>query len=142
MNYNVYLSASETVYGYGQVELSKRFLEHAEYLERKKIENLKFDILVGNTKLFSGAKYESMRSIREKEGVTLLFIFKSGENTHRINCNLKSDGSLVWADGNLFKNRLSVRKFSELIDHLSNYHKDIKKLNIDRIKLVSRTFYI
>lgn len=148
MNYSVYISAAKKVSSLGQNELSKEFIDHANYLEQRKISYLTFDILVGQVKSFTGAKFDSFRVIREKEGVSIMFIFKSGQNTHRINTTLKSDGGIVWCDGNLFSNRVSTNNFMKLIRHLVNYDKDIinilndKQIDINDLRVVNRTFYI
>jgi hypothetical protein len=124
MNYSIYISAAKEVSVFGQTDLAKKFIKHANSLEERKITDLKFDVLVGSTKTFDGAKYDSFRVIREKEAVTLMFIFKSGENTHRINATLNNDGRITWCDGNLFSNRVSVNSFIKLIYHLTNYNKN------------------
>jgi hypothetical protein len=148
MNYSVYISAAKEVSTLGQTDLAKKFIKHANSLEERKIAYLKFDVLVGSTKTFSGAKYDSFRVIREKEAVTLMFIFKSGENTHRINATLNLDGKITWCDGNLFSNRISVNSFVKLIYHLTNYNKNIldilkeKEISVNDLQVINRTFYI
>ena len=148
MDYTTYISAANQVSSLGQTDLSKNFIKHANSLEERKITDLKFDVLVGSTKTFSGAKYDSFRVIREKESVTLMFIFKSGENTHRINATLNNDGRITWCDGNLFSNRVSVNSFIKLIYHLTNYNKNIldvlkeKQISLNDLRVIKRTFYI
>ena len=148
MDYTTYISAANQVSSLGQTDLSKNFIKHANSLEERKITDLKFDVLVGSTKTFSGAKYDSFRVIREKEAVTLMFIFKSGENTHRINATLNLDGKITWCDGNLFSNRFSVNSFIKLIYHLTNYNKNIldilkeKQISVNDLQVINRTFYI
>ena len=148
MNYSVYISAAKEVSSLGQSDLAKKFTEHANSLEERKISDLKFDILVGQTKTFKAARFESFRVIREKEAVTLMFIFKSGENTHRINTTLNNDGKIIWCDGNLFSNRVSVNSFIKLIYHLTNYNKSIldvlkeKQISVNDLQVINRTFYI
>ena len=149
MKYSTYVSASEKVASLGQNLLAKKFIEHANLIEQKKIEGLKFDILVGKVKAFLDAKFNSVRVIREKEAITVMFIFTSGQNnTHRINCTLRKNGEIVWCDGNLFKNRVSVKNFTKLFYHLTNYNKDIRNIlkesgiSVDSLNVVNRTFYI
>lgn len=146
MDYSTYISAAEKVAALGQKELSKKFLSHASDIVKKKVLEYNFDILVGQVKTFIGAKFVETRVLREKESNTIMFIFKSGINTHRINTTLKNNGEIVWHDGNLFSNRKSVRDFDKLIMILVEYNRDIQKLmkemNITEIKIISRTFYI
>jgi hypothetical protein len=113
-----------------------------------KIIDMKFDILVGEVKSFNNAKFQSARVIREKEGNTIIFIFSSGDNTHRVNVTINKDGYVSWLDGNKFSNRQSVNSFIKLFKHLRNYKKDIIKL-LDELSLTetdlkfsNRTFYI
>jgi hypothetical protein len=148
MDYTTYISAAKQVASLGQKDLSLKFIKHAELLEEMKIINMKFDILVGEVKAFKNAKFQSVRVIREKEGNTIVFIFSSGENTHRINVTINKDGSISWFDGNKFLNRQSVNSFIKLFKHLKNYKKDIIKL-LEELSLtesdlnfLSRTFYI
>jgi hypothetical protein len=148
MKYSTYVSASEKVSAFGQNDLAKRLIEHANLIEQKKIEDLKFDILVGKVKAFDNAIFHSVRVLREKEAITVMFIFTSGQNTHRINCTLKQNGEIVWCDGNLFKNRSSVKNFTKLFYHLTNYNKDIRnvlkesEISVNSLNVVNRTFYI
>ena len=148
MDYKTYISAAKQVSTLGQKDLSLRFIKHAELLEEMKIIDMKFDILVGEVKSFNNAKFQSARVIREKEGNTIIFIFASGENTHRVNVTVNKDGSVSWLDGNKFSNRQSVNSFIKLFKHLRNYKKDIIKL-LDELSLTetnlkfsNRTFYI
>jgi hypothetical protein len=89
MNYTTYISASEQVSTLGQKDLAKRFIKHANDIVSKQLNTFNFDILVG-VKPFIGAKFVETRILREKESNTIMFIFKSGTNTHRINTTLKS----------------------------------------------------
>ena len=148
MDYTTYISAAKQVASLGQKDLSLKFIKHAELLEEMKIINMKFDILVGEVKAFKNAKFQSVRVIREKEAVTLMFIFKSGVNTHRINATLNNDGKITWCDGNLFSNRVSVNSFIKLLYHLTNYNKNIldvlkeKEISVNDLQVINRTFYI
>jgi hypothetical protein len=148
MDYTTYISAAKQVSSLGQKELSLKFIKHAELLEEMKIIDMKFDILVGEVKSFRDAKFQSVRVIREKEGNTIVFIFHSGDNTHRVNVTISKDGSISWLDGNKFSNRHSVNSFIKLFKHLKNYKKDIIKLleelslNDSDLNFLNRTFYI
>lgn len=148
MKYSVYMSLAQRLRSYGQKEKALEVIKHANSIEEKKINQIDFDILVGRVKPFKGAKFDSVQVLREKEGNTIMCIFKSGlNNTHRINSTIKSDGSLVWSDGNLFENRLSVNNFNKLVNHLKNYNKDIRNILEEmslvdsEIKVVPRTYY-
>lgn len=147
MNYTTYISASEQVSTLGQKDLAKRFIKHANDIVSKQLNTFNFDILVG-VKPFIGAKFVETRILREKESNTIMFIFKSGANTHRINTTLKSNGDIVWHDGNLFNNRNSVRHLESLTKIVVEYNRDIQKLlsemnlQADQLRLVHRTFYI
>lgn len=147
MNYSTYISAAEKLSSFGQKQRALSLIKHANELEEKKINEFDFDILVGEVKTFSCAKFDSVRVLREKEGNTIMCIFKSGNNTHRINSTMKNDGSLLWSDGNLFVNRKSVNNFNKLLNHLKNYQKDVKKVLTDLaldnkdISIINRTYY-
>jgi len=154
MNYTTYISAAEKLATFGQKNKSMAIIKHAIGMEERKIKELEFDILVGEVKPFNGAKFLSSRVIREKEGITIIFIFTSGDpllpnsNTHRINVTINKDGSIKWHDGNLFLDRKSVKKFDNLVKHLFNYQKDMVKvlsdlsLSKDDLNVITRTFYI
>lgn len=147
MNYTTYISASEKISKFGQKDLAERFINHANDIVSKQLNTYNFDILVG-VKPFIGAKFVETRVLREKESNTIMFIFKSGSNTHRINTTLKSNGDIVWHDGNLLNNRNSVRRLESLTKIIVEYNKDIQKLlsemnlQADQLRLVHRTFYI
>ena len=147
MNYSTYISAAEKLSAFGQKQRALCLIKHANELEEKKINDFDFDILVGEVKTFSSAKFDSVRVLREKEGNTIMCIFKSGNNTHRINSTVKNNGSLLWSDGNLFVNRKSVNNFNKLLNHLKNYQKDVKKVLTDLaldnkdISIINRTYY-
>jgi len=103
MNYTTYISAAEKLATFGQKNKSMEIIKHAIGMEERKIKELEFDILVGEVKPFNGAKFLSSRVIREKEGITIIFIFTSGDpllpnsNTHRINdeFSLSSDEHIL-----------------------------------------------
>lgn len=149
MNYTTYISAAEKLSTLGQKKLASSFIEHANKIEERKISELKFNILVGETKPFKDAKFTEARVLREKEANTIMFIFKSGnDNTHIINSTINKDGSVKWQSGNLFLDRHSVKNFDKLVKHITNYKKDIidvtKVMSIGKkdINIISRTFYI
>ena len=142
-----FISAAEKLSSLGQKDLAKRFTEHANDIISLQLNVFDFDILVG-VKPFMGAKFFETRVLREKESNTIMFIFKSGSNTHRINTTLKESGEIVWHDGNLFSNRKSVRYFENLIRIVVDYNRDIQKLlsvmglHNTQLRLIHRTFYI
>lgn len=148
MKYTTYISAAEKFSALGQKEVSKRVLTHANEIVNKRLKEFDFDILVGQVKHFNSAKFVETRVLREKEANTIMFIFKSGTNTHRINTTLRNNGEIVWHDGNHFCNRKSVKSFEKLINIIIEYNKDIQKLltemklNPDELKLIQRTFYL
>jgi hypothetical protein len=148
MEYTTYISAAEQIKTFGQVDLAKRMVEHADFIEKRKIQDLQFDILVGKTREFKGAKFTDARILREKESNTIMFIFESSANTHRINATIKSDGTLVWHEGNLFLNRKSVKSLERLVTHIANYRRDLQKLlkemglETSNLNVSTRTFYI
>lgn len=148
MKYSTYIAAAERLSILGQKKKASSLVEHAVKQERRKIDELNFNILVGEVRRFDGAKFHSVQVLREREANTLMCIFHSDVNTHRICANLKSNGDVVWSDGNLFSDRQSVRSYEKLLCCLSSYHPDIKKLlseievHKDSIRVLGRTFYI
>jgi len=92
---------------------------------------------------------EKLKSYGQTEKASVLVKHANDveENTHRINSTIKSDGTLVWSDGNLFNNRRSANNFSRLLNHLKNYQKDVRKvlkemsLEGKEINLLTRTYY-
>ena len=109
---------------------------------------MSFDILVGETKTFSGAKFEKMIISKETESIGIDMIFKSDNNTHNVLSSLDKTGSVVWKDKNKFVNRISVNKFQKVIRILSSFQPDFKRmldemdLSPDQIKVIPRTLYI
>jgi hypothetical protein len=148
MRYTTYISAAEKLSALGQKEIAKKFLSHANDIVTKRISEFDFDILVGQVKHFNGAKFAETRVLREKEANTIMFIFKSGTNTHRINTTLRHNGEIVWHEGNHFCNRKSVKSFEKLIGVIVEYSTDIQKLltemqlNQNKLRLIQRTFYL
>jgi len=59
MNYSTYISAAEKLSSLGQKQKALNFINHANELERKKINELKFNILVGEVRPFKDAKFHS-----------------------------------------------------------------------------------
>jgi hypothetical protein len=148
MNYSTYISAAEKLSSFGQKQKAMKLIDHANDLERKKINNLKFNILVGEVRPFKDAKFHSALILKEKEANTIMCIFQSDTNTHRISAKIKQGGEIRWSDGNLFLDRQSVKSYERLLDHLTNYRNDVQKLlgeietKRDDIKVVNRSFYI
>lgn len=148
MRYTTYISAADKLSALGQKELAKRFLSHANQIVEKRVSEFDFDILVGQVKAFNGAKFVETRLLREKEANTIMFIFKSGTNTHRINTTLRHTGEIVWHDGNHFCNRKSVRFFEKLVSIIVEYNNEIQKLlsqmgiKPSDLKITHRTFYL
>lgn len=148
MNYSTYISAAEKLSSFGQKQKATELIKHATSLEQKKINDLKFNILVGEVRPFKDAKFHSVQVIREREANTLMCIFQSDVNTHRINAKVKPDGVVQWSDGNLFLDRQSVKSYEKLLEYLTNYQNEVQKLlseieiQKNDLKVVNRTFYI
>jgi hypothetical protein len=148
MKYSTYISAAEKLSSFGQKQKAIDLIDHANDLERKKINNLKFNILVGEVRPFKNAKFHSALIVKEKEANTIMCIFQSDTNTHRVNAKIKQGGEIRWSDGNLFLDRQSVKSYEKLLGHLTNYRNDVQKLlgdidlNRDDLKVVNRSFYI
>lgn len=148
MKYSTYVSAAERLSLLGQKKKAAELVSHALKQERKKIDRLNFDILVGEVRPFRDAKFHSAQVLRERESNTIMCIFQSDSNTHRICASIRQSGEVVYSDGNLFLDRKSVRSFEKLLEYLIGYQADVKKLleeaEIDRntIRVMSRTFYI
>jgi len=150
MKYSTYISAAKKISAYGQKSKAQRIISHAIDMEKREIDKIKFNILVGSVKLFKDAKFVETRILKEKESDTLLFIFESndGKNSHILNTRLEDDGSVRWFDGNLLGDRHSVKNLNSLIKHIRNYQEDFIKLLEDKnlknreLKVIERTFYI
>ena len=147
MNYSTYISAAEKLSSFGQKQKASNIISHANELEKRKIKDLKFNILVGEVRPFNDAKFHSVQILREREANTIMCIFQSDVNTHRINAKIKPGGEVRWSDGNLFLDRQSVKSYERLLDYLSNQNEVQKLLNeIDLkkedLKVVNRSFYI
>ena len=85
MNYSTYASAAEKLSSFGQKQKALALIKHASDLEQKKINDLKFNILVGEVRPFKDAKFHSAQVLREREANTIMCIFQSDANTHRNN---------------------------------------------------------
>lgn len=149
MKYSTYVSAAERLSLLGQKKKAAEFLAHALKQERKKIDQLNFDILVGEVRPFRDAKFHSAQILRERESNTLMCLFQSESvNTHKICATIRQNGEVSYSDGNLFLDRKSVRSFEKLLEFLIGYQPDVKKLldesGIDQksIRVLNRTFYI
>jgi hypothetical protein len=149
MNYSTYISAAEKLSSFGQKQRASLFIKHANDLEQKKIDDLKFNILVGEVRPFKDARFHSVQVIREREANSIMCIFQSDtNNTHRINAKIKPGGEVQWSDGNLFLDRQSVKSYERLLDYLTSYQNDVQKLlgeiEIKRedLKIINRSFYI
>lgn len=149
MNYSTYISAAEKLSSFGQKQRASLFIKHANELEQKKIDDLKFNILVGEVRPFKDARFHSVQVIREREANSIMCIFQSDiNNTHRINAKIKPGGEVQWSDGNLFLDRQSVKSYERLLDYLTSYQNDVQKLlgeievKREDLKIVNRSFYI
>jgi len=145
MDYKTYISAARKLKSLGQKKKADDFIEHANKLQKKDIEQLSFDILVGEVKVFKDAKFQSAQFIKEKEGNTIMIIFNSGvNNTHRINATVEN-GVVKYYGGNLFNDRKSVNNYQILLKKLANFQKDIQegiKVKPEDVKVINRSFYI
>lgn len=148
MKYSTYIAAAEKLSLFGQKKKAAAIVAHANEMERKKIDDLNFNILVGEVRPFKGAKFHSAQVLREREANTIMCIFQSDVNTHRINAKVKPSGEVHWSDGNLFLDRQSVKSYERLLDYLTGYQQDVQKMldeieiRKENIKVVNRTFYI
>ena len=148
MKYSTYVSAAERLSLLGQKKKAAELVSHALKQERKKIDQLNFDILVGEVRPFRDAKFHSAQVLRERESNTIMCIFQSDSNTHRICASIRQNGEVAYSDGNLFLDRKSVKSFEKLLEYRIGYQADVQKLlqeaEIDRksIRVLSRTFYI
>lgn len=148
LNYSTYTNTAGKFKQHGQSSRSQRLITHAYEMEARKINQMSFDILVGETRTFDDAKFKSASVIRESGAKGILCIFESGNNTHRVLSTINPNGDIVWRDYNKFVNRKSVNEYQKLLKTLSTFHPDIKKLleemklTSDSIRVVSRTFYI
>jgi hypothetical protein len=148
MKYSTYIAAAEKLTLFGQKKRASALVSHAIQQEKKKIDELNFNILVGEVRPFKGAKFHSAQVLREREAHTIMCIFQSDVNTHRINAKIKPGGEVQWSDGNLFLDRQSVKSYEKLLEYLTDYQLDVQKmldeieLSKENIRVVNRTFYI
>lgn len=148
LDYSTYTSAADKLASFGQKTRSSELRSHGVEMERKKIENYSFDILVGEVKTVPNAKFKSLSIVRESQAYSLVSIFESSAGTHRVSSILNDDGTIMWRDNNKFSNRKSVNNFSIVLKLLSKYQPDFVKLleelglTTDQLQIVHRTFYI
>lgn len=148
LKYSTYSSAVDKLSQYGQKSRAERIKSHAEEMELLHINDMKFDILVGESRTFPGAKYQSVQVMRETASKAILMVFSSGDNTHRVLANINADGTIVWRDFNKFANRRSVNEYQRAIRLLASFNPAVKKLvdemglSPESLNVVSRTFYI
>jgi hypothetical protein len=147
LDYSTYMSAADKIASYGQTKRSEEIKAHAKDMARMIINDMDFDILVGSVRPFPGAKFHTGRVFKSGTAWTLQVIFKSGENTHNVTCQLTVGGEITWTEGNKFMNRKSAIKFQQLVQQLAKYQPDFVgflneyQLNSDDLKVVLRTFY-
>lgn len=148
LDYSTYISAADKLAGYGQTKRAEELRAHAQTMSRKMADEETFGILVGEVRPFPSAKFSDLTIFRTSENSWCLRgIFKSGESTHRIDCNVSRDGQITWKEGNKFLDKKSVMKFQKVIIELSKSQDDFKDffrltgLTSDSLILVLRTFY-
>lgn len=148
LNYSTYTNAAVRLSQHGQRAKALKLSSHAQEMEMKKINQMSFDILVGETRPFNDAKYKSVNVLRESGAKGIVCIFESGNNTHRVLSTINNDGTVVWRDYNKFANRKSVNEYQKLLRMLGEFQPEVKKLleemNLEpsSLTVVSRTFYI
>lgn len=149
LDYSTYISAADKLSSHGQKTKADRLRSHADEMEMKKINEMSFDVLVGETRVFNNAKFLKASTLRESNANGILCIFTSEPNNiHRIFATLNDDGTVVWRDYNKFANRKSVNDYQRLLRMVAKFNNEVKKLlsemNLtpDDIKVVQRTFYI
>ena len=149
LDYSTYLSAADKLASHGQKNKADRLRGHADEMEMKKINQMSFDILVGETRSFPDAKFSKATISREKNAYGVMCIFTSEPNhTHRVYATINSDGSVDWREYNKFANRKSVNEYQKLLKLLATFQPDLKKLldemglEPSQLKVTSRTFYV
>jgi YD repeat-containing protein len=149
LDYSTYISAADKLSQYGQKTKADRLKSHADQMEMNRINEISFDILVGETRVFNNAKFIKANVSRESNANGILCVFNSEpNNTHRIFATINKDGTVVWRDYNKFANRKSVNDYQRLLKMIANFNVEIKKLLSEMnltpadIKVESRTFYI
>lgn len=149
LDYSTYMSAADKLAAHGQKGKSDRLRGHAEEMEMKRINEMSFDILVGETRTFNDAKFSKATISREKNAYGIMCIFNSEPNhTHRVYATINNDGSIDWREYNKFANRKSVNEYQKLLKLLASFQPEVKKLlaemklDSSQLRVVSRTFYV
>src|ERR1035437_3820177 len=84
LNYSTYRSAANKIAKHGQKSRAIDIMSHATAMEHKNIKSMTFDILVGEAKVFPGAKFEKLMVSREKGEIGIMMVFKSENNNHNV----------------------------------------------------------
>ena len=149
LDYSTYMRAASELSQHGQKKRSDDIRKHAEQMEMKKINEMSFDVLVGETRVCNDAKFQKVNVIRESEANGILCVFNSQpNNTHRILATINDDGTVVWRDYNKFANRKSVNDYQRMLRTLATFNSELIKLldemglTPNKISVVSRSFYI
>lgn len=155
LDYSTYISAADRLSQHGQKSRAEKIKSHAVSGEMKKINDMSFDILVGDSRVFNNAKFHSVQVMREKNANGVMMIFTSdpssgrgSSNTHKVLSTINNDGSVTWRDFNKFASRRSVNDYQTALRKISEIQPDIKKMMEDMnlspsdLRVVSRTFYI
>lgn len=148
LDYSTYMSAADKMSGYGQTKRAEDVKSHAKKMAMMVIDNMEFDILVGNVKEYPKAKFESARIFKSGIAWSLQVVFTSGNNTHMISSRVTNEGEISWQEGNKFMNRKSAIKFGQLIEQLCNFQPDFvgflkeSDLKSGDLKLIQRTYYL
>lgn len=148
LDYTTYVNAADKMSAFGQKSRADKVRSHADKTQMDKINETLFDILVGESRVYSGAKFLSAQAMKEKNSIGILCVFTSGNNTHKVLATLENDGTLVWRDYNKFANRKSVNEYLKAVKILATTQQDIKRLleeiNIkpEELKVAARTFYL
>lgn len=149
LDYSTYIKAADKMSSYGQTKRAEDTKQHANKMAKIVIDNMTFDILVGNIKEFPNAKFNSARIFNSGTAWTLQVILKSpGDYTHSIMSKVTNDGEISWQEGNKFMNRKSAIKFIQLIEQLCKFQPDFQiflkenNLNSGDLKVIQRTYYL
>ncbi len=149
LDYNTYVTTSDKLHNLGQKERAKKVRIHGAEMEKRKIEQYRFDILVGESKVFKNAEFISLNVLREKTAYSIVCHFLSeSNNTHRVCATIESDGTITWRDYNKFADRKSVNNFLIILKALANYQPDFVSMlsemgiTTEQLKISARTFYI
>lgn len=149
LDYDTYTSAAGKFQDLGQKERAKKLREHGAEMERKKIDEYKFNILVGEVRTYNDATFKSLDILREKTAYSIVCNFHSEpNNAHRVCATIGQDGTISWRDYNKFADRKSVNNFLTILKILGSYQPNfvgmLNEMNLTpaQLKLSSRTFYI